>query len=1010
MPDIWQRRHPLIFHNKMQQIYSKFGSIEAKKADFFLSPSDLFRYSNSEPIRKLTEQTKLAKLADIQAGDDKLPRYKASKFTHPVVVTQIHNPDGTKDLRDDSKPTDTIFLDYDLKDNNFIDDETVSSLFSLLGTSVRNVQRSLAGGIHLLVHCRYDSHNFQRAYDSVASYIYTETGLKFDKNAKKQTQPKYISFDEAHLFSDATYPFLIIEGREPINTGNKAVTTSIIGSRLYTFEHLLQFRDYLLTSRIQFPKLHYNDWFWFGCTLYTLFGDEAEVLFFEIAPILRQKQITRNYYNQFQYCIKFANKIGWSNDVQDAMLTKFFSKYGFKPSQKLNTTQYRVKKHCTEKLEAVMKAIEKHREITIVADTGTGKTRLAVEVCKLLNTTRGYKCAIIVPTRLQAEQLSRETGLPCWVSGDGDIELQIAYDKGIVILTLSGFVNVMPEHQKFDFGIYDEAHHIITHYDANFKAELIQSFQKMKPAQMLYLTGTPQVQYLNLIKMPVIELLSAVRKRYLYNAFSFRELNEVIEQIPIPENCTIIMGNSKKEIKKLEAIILGRYPDLTENQIGILHSDVRDVASDSDLFQSRVIYESIAHTGTIPEQVKFLLCTSILEEGINITNKVDSIHIIDSPSQYSSTRVIQASARYRNCDDLPVYVWYQRWRQEHNELKSFDDFLTIEKQSECRFSEKYNPELKKITRRDKHYHTPKEFRDIHLCAQAYKYYNRYANFVSLVTDLQATDKRFVYQIPEEGLEKDSSTYVSIKSILKKCNDAKLKMAFLYYLNPDMFLTTITIKKKTKHAVKGIEYKKVNPTEEYLSFFEEVKELLGLTMLIPTIKKLQGWGLTKDDIRILILAFTANRKLENNIFQRWIPTIIFRDEYFKTRFLERYTQQDYDQLTKEERQIKAWIDAGILQIGQAYDVARLLEFDKVPFTPITEKWYRGIVNDWFEVEAERKIEKGKKIQRSVVSGFHSYRIINKKIEDELAKLFKKLEYPADNQQLTPFDSKFWAANL
>jgi hypothetical protein len=1005
MPVVGQRRHPLIFHNKMKQIYSKFGSYRATKADFFLSPSELYHYSKREEVRQLTDQVRKAV---------NTPQYTELKAQLPAVLTQIINPDGTKVAKPDSQLTNTLFLEIDTKGVNtgkLIDESTLSNIIGLFPGSIRNGQISTGGGLHLLFDCRYTKDTYETAVLTIAEQIEKQTGLICDSGAQKLVQLKYISYDATHFYNDNTKPLLTLEGsKKVVSKVNKAHTTFRPCSPIYTLDTLREFEEHILANHAHLPKVDYNKWFRWACQLVALFGDDAEELFNTLTPYVRDNPNPSNMANQWKHSRQYIQANDYTPEYLTFQLTNFFNHFQFKPEAKPTSAgRLKVKSHCTEQMQAVLTKLEKLESLCIVADTGTGKTTLAAEICRHYRTTKRWYCCIIVPTQLQAEQLAKSTGFAYWTAGDSDFDLQVGYESGILILTLSGYAQVMPEHQRFDFVVFDEAHHIVTHYSKHFKQPLIQSFLKKPAGKVLYLTGTPCLEWLQLKKIPVLELLPKVRKRYLTYFYTFKDLNEIIEQIAQPVDCVHIMCNSRGQMKLLEAVILAKFPGITSDNIAVLHSDVRDAKEGSPLYRHKLVFDAIVNESKIPGQIKFVLSTSIIEEGINIEGKLDSIHVIDDPSQFSNTRVKQASARYRDMNDLPVFVWLQRWRTEVKAEGSLEDATRFESTIQSRFDNRYSPEAGRINRTAKNYNTPPEFRELNLCYWGQRSFFQYGSQKQIMQDL-FKDTRYIYQVPEEALTKDPETYVGLMEIKKLCKQIRVFQAYLLYRDWDMFFSTIVAKKKSKQVVKGVPFQKVKGNENYSFHFENAKEWVSLTALVPTVAQLTEWGICREDVQTLVMAFSVNQRLSNTVFQRQLPTVMFRDVHFQGKFLTRYTKQHWDRLTRQEKQIREWMQAGLVAIGQPYEVEKLLEFDKVEATDLNKNTYRGLVNDWFEVESERKKVKGKLVQKSVIAGFHSFSSIDKQIHISSCKAFEYLGKLIESQSVNSFDSRFWAAGI
>lgn len=287
--------------------------------------------------------------------------------------------------------------------------------------------------------------------------------------------------------------------------------------------------------------------------------------------------------------------------------------------------------------------------ILVVAPTGTGKTRWAIENFDNFD--------MVFPTRINGLQKASQYNLHFvqeGVSVNDDAKQLGTFDA------ISKFTGRDCSERTL---IIDESHHHILSANENYRKDviekLISSFVKYK--QVILLTGTKiettHPAFDHFVQYTVIQKYAPDIN---YSCVRATEILPTIEYYLVPNHVNVILCNDKKRIDRY-----ANFFTQCGKRVGIITSDTID----------EELGQRIIHEGEIDASYDIIFLTSVLTESIDIYHcHLGSIQIItrDNPAT-----IRQLISRFRDTVAQGVYV-YISWEQDSGlyfDRKSEEEWL-----------------------------------------------------------------------------------------------------------------------------------------------------------------------------------------------------------------------------------------------------------------------------------------------------------------------------------------------
>lgn len=355
----------------------------------------------------------------------------------------------------------------------------------------------------------------------------------------------------------------------------------------------------------------------------------------------------------------------------------YSKKYILKDNQKL-----------TSYMNVLIDELSQNNRLNIIANTGTGKTTAIVNIYK--NSDR--MCLFLVPYIANAKQNEENFNCPAVY---GEILSKKKHPKRFIKTLLRQHKVVFATYdtiKHFDKGfnyqdvdlVIDEYHNLIAQYD--FRKEILQMIVAKQNyfEKIITLTGTPYNLFNKSSKFHKDD-----DRQFLYGLNDFRTI--YFEKENIDKQLNVYLGEMKKEeaiaytlkdltnksLNKKHIIFLNNKSDLmfmkqqlinttfyTEDEIAILTSSHENIYDTNNRYITFDInksiqldgetYQSLVERNYIPDNVKILLTTQVISDGVNILNEnIDNVYILNNRN---ITTTEQFLARFRNgFNNLHIY-------------------------------------------------------------------------------------------------------------------------------------------------------------------------------------------------------------------------------------------------------------------------------------------------------------------------------------------------------------------
>lgn len=297
-----------------------------------------------------------------------------------------------------------------------------------------------------------------------------------------------------------------------------------------------------------------------------------------------------------------------------------------------------------------------NKSFNIVASLGSGKTTFLINYF----TVSKDPVIFLVPlVSLRKELISNYSNM-CIVGNDTDINT--IKQSNFIISTYEGFgriIKVIDSLDKYTL-VIDEAHNLII--QLNFRREAIYKIieAKSKFKQVIKISGTPEGIFVKHEYNLVLKRKTAdpIEKRKITIVDFKGDLEKYIYELitsHISKGVIVIYLNDKKKGANLFEFLTQN--NVNKDQILLLSSELNkkniyDEFESENEFQelenSKLLFHHVQETNEIPDDVKILISTSVISDGINIygiKNPISLIITVDSVNLISQRQFI---SRFRN--------------------------------------------------------------------------------------------------------------------------------------------------------------------------------------------------------------------------------------------------------------------------------------------------------------------------------------------------------------------------
>ena len=268
-----------------------------------------------------------------------------------------------------------------------------------------------------------------------------------------------------------------------------------------------------------------------------------------------------------------------------------------------------------------------------------------------------------MPYQILAQQLANDYNLPCVLQGTSKLELNMALSSPIAICTYDSL-------KKLEYGI-DEALLIVDEFhnlknQANFRINAcIEVLEYMNIApKTICLSATPLYEFVHLMSYKLVKVNSQKTLKTSIQPIEYQGTR--IESILNHEfnvnrvnKINIIKINDITLLKTLRTLLKEKY-QLTDKEITLFCSSEKEANQE---------YIEISKSGKVANQIKFILTTSIINDGVNINN--ENIGDIVLVNEFCEASLVQFIARFRKAKHLKVYAYRKQKEAIPQHLKKW---------------------------------------------------------------------------------------------------------------------------------------------------------------------------------------------------------------------------------------------------------------------------------------------------------------------------------------------------
>ncbi|WP_282118058.1 DEAD/DEAH box helicase family protein [Maribacter aquivivus] len=319
------------------------------------------------------------------------------------------------------------------------------------------------------------------------------------------------------------------------------------------------------------------------------------------------------------------------------------------PDTIIEGTQY-----ITGCLPEILGILERHDKIVVNSETGSGKSTAFIgEYPKL---RPNHRILIITPLNAISYQTSKKHDIPVLIGANpSGIMFNRAGAENIVTASHSNACKILnaPEtYGEFDLIVRDEIHTDIT--SLGYRLPSFRVFEKLvrdKGIRTIGLTGSVLPCFNKNLGYHVVQIVPKVTPRVInqtiYRRDSYRAALTFIKMLKDGESAMIRI-NSFRKINLIYTAVL---------KLGLYKKEEILILSGKEEHKQKASgYQHILNHELIPDNIKLVLTTSVIDEGVSINNKgFDHVVMIDANRTPSPTALKQYFGRFRDDANLPMF-------------------------------------------------------------------------------------------------------------------------------------------------------------------------------------------------------------------------------------------------------------------------------------------------------------------------------------------------------------------
>ena len=304
--------------------------------------------------------------------------------------------------------------------------------------------------------------------------------------------------------------------------------------------------------------------------------------------------------------------------------------------------------------------------IQINAPMGIGKNHTTVNLlAPALEKTTRYKSAIICPLNALVQQTAATYNIEGLTGTPKAEQVQKAKEKSIFAINHNALPKVESSFEKLNLFI-DESHTIPSGagYKSRDISKLVQSIDRVGHNKIM-LSATPSIypklngyQQINIIQESINTTSIYYQKCEKTKVKVLKKLidNRATDQI------TVVKIQSKSQLRKIKKVLTSKY-GYNENEIILLYSEKHI----KQLQHYKQLIISGSNTNSFAPSVKVVLCTSFINEGINIYESDKEIQFInvESQSTFFYDDLVQLVGRWRTTKDKTVFSFHPIGEPKH---------------------------------------------------------------------------------------------------------------------------------------------------------------------------------------------------------------------------------------------------------------------------------------------------------------------------------------------------------
>ena len=330
---------------------------------------------------------------------------------------------------------------------------------------------------------------------------------------------------------------------------------------------------------------------------------------------------------------------------------------------------YKINKFVSEQFEAILNESDKSEKVIVHAETGTGKTTAIFKEFKKIRPES--RCIILVPLTIIVNQLQKDhPNEAVFLTGaSSHLEHLEALKSKIVVTTYEQGIKHLKDNY-FNYIFVDEIHQFLTANSYKNKT-ISEATQNLIGKKIIGLTGTPQ-QIFNKLDFKLISLTRSnqtkpqIKLRY-WNIAPFKI---IINHLRNVKGKVLFKLDEKTTIDDIKTELLAT-DFYSENEILVL-SSTKKIKNSND-------YKGLANNRSFRDDVKIVLTTSIINEGLSIEqNGFTDIVFIETSFNPRPEPIKQFFARFRNLDPNRTNYLYLKHHSEPKKRSSFNWELNYE--------------------------------------------------------------------------------------------------------------------------------------------------------------------------------------------------------------------------------------------------------------------------------------------------------------------------------------------